>query len=316
MFFIHIPKTAGSSFRKSAEAYYGVTRMLYDYGVDTKETSDAVKQLEYRAQPDRFALANHARKHAAMLAGHVSYVKYAPFFHAKDVLTFVREPAQQIRSHYEHYVRHHGYKKSFMYFIGEKRFCNLQSRYLLGLPLSAIGFVGITERFDESLKLINSQFNTEFKSIKINNNTAKQSDDYVISTDELQAIIEHNADDIALYVAACERFESQKRALNARLPFVRFGLLHVPQREVRHKIKGWVVDYENSAPQTLNVLINGNKVAELSASEYVPMAKERNMGRDGFIGFTYTLPKNVKPGDELRLVDAFDRLLYHRTITN
>ena len=47
MFFIHIPKTAGTSFRKAAEEYYGLERICYDYAPHSGETSKIVIQEVY-----------------------------------------------------------------------------------------------------------------------------------------------------------------------------------------------------------------------------------------------------------------------------
>ena len=45
LFFIHIPKTAGSSFRVAAEQYFGSEATYFDYGNGSKETSESIETV-------------------------------------------------------------------------------------------------------------------------------------------------------------------------------------------------------------------------------------------------------------------------------
>ena len=180
LFFIHIPKTAGSSFRVAAEQYFGSEATYFDYGNGSKETHPDILKFEYESK-DRYLAAKSIKKNAKFLSGHVIYPKYAPFFPAKSVVTFVRDPAQQVRSHYEHFSRLHGYKGSFEDFIKENRFANMQSKALNGIWTDAIGFIGITERYNESIALFNKYYGTGIKVLDINKNTAKASGIYTFT---------------------------------------------------------------------------------------------------------------------------------------
>ena len=162
LFFIHSPKTAGSSFRVAAEQYFGTEATYFDYGKESSETHLDILKFEYESK-DRYLAAKSIKKNAKFLSGHVIYPKYAPFFSTKSVVTFVRDPAQQVRSHYEHFSRLHGYKGSFEDFIKENRFANMQSKALNGVWTDAIGFIGITERYNESLALFNKYYGTDIK---------------------------------------------------------------------------------------------------------------------------------------------------------
>lgn len=310
LFFIHIPKTAGSSFRKAAESYFGIQNCFYDYGNKSSETHPKIFEYEYK-QKDRFAAGEYIIQHARFLSGHVPYSKYAAFFHPKNVITFVRSPEQQVRSHFEHYVRHHGYKGDFEDFIADRRFANMQSRMLKGLGIDALGFVGLTEEYETSLALINALYKTDLKRLSLNKNQSKNEHSYTLSDKELKLIHEHNKEDFELYEQACQRFQKQKKAIEESQPFIRFGLLHLPPKQAQHKLNGWLTCYESNQAQELDIYINGEKVETVIANEYRGMTKERNMNRSGFIGFTYHYPKNIKPNDLIELfANANNELVY------
>lgn len=88
IFFVHVPKTAGTSFRKSAESYFGEGAVLYDYSAQSEETSPLVNSHVYQ-QPDLFEFY-HAQKsnRFAFLSGHVNAGKYMHLFGACHTVTF------------------------------------------------------------------------------------------------------------------------------------------------------------------------------------------------------------------------------------
>jgi len=299
--FLHIPKTAGSSFRKAAETYFNIQNTYYDYGIKSTETHPKILELDYQNQ-DRFAAGTYIMNHAQFLSGHINFHKYAPFFMAKNIITFLREPSQQIRSHFEHYARHHNYKETFESFIQDKRFCNLQSRLLRGLPTNAYGFIGITEEYNTSIELINTYYKIDIKALSLNKNEFKKIDQYQFTDAELSLIKQHNQDDIKLYMEAYEIFLKQKKSIQEQKALPRFGLLPLPPKQRLQKINGWLTTYESSEAEELEVHINKTAIANTTANEYRPWANEHNINRAGFIGFTYNFPKNIKHGDLIELV--------------
>jgi len=313
--FLHIPKTAGSSFRKAAEDYFTTPNTYYDYGIKSVETHPKILELDYKNQ-DRFSAGTYIMNHAQFLSGHINYHKYAPFFMAKNIITFLREPGQQIRSHFEHYVRHHNYKESFETFIQDKRFCNLQSRLLRGLPTSAYGFIGITEEYNTSIELINTYYKIDIKALSLNKNESKKTGQYQFTNAELLLIKQHNQDDIKLYSEAYELFLKQKQAIQDQKALIRFELLPLPPKQRLQKINGWLTTYESSEAEELEVLINKLAVASITANEYRPWANERNINRAGFIGFTYNFPKNIQHGDLIELVSKSTQEILYSTEYN
>jgi len=313
--FLHIPKTAGSSFRKAAETYFNPQNTYYDYGKKSLETHPSILEFDYQKQ-DRFVAGSCIMNHAQFLSGHMNYHKYAPFFMAKNIITFLREPTQQIRSHFDHYVRHHNYKETFESFIQDKRFFNLQARILKGLPTTAYGFIGITEEYNTSIELINTYYQTDIKALSLNRNESKKTDKYQFTNAELSLIKQYNQDDIKLYIEAYELFLKQKQAIKEHKSLIRFGLLPLPPKQQLQKINGWLTTYESSEAEELKVVINKIDVANITANEYRSWANERNINRAGFIGFTYNFPKSIKHGDLIELVSKSTQEIFYSTEYN
>ena len=229
------------------------------------------------------------------------YPKYAPFFQPKSVVTFVRNPAQQVRSHYEHFSRLHGYEGSFSDFIKENRFANMQSKALNGVWPDALGFIGITERYDESIALFNKYYETDIKVLDINKNSAKSSGAYVLSEDELSLIRKMNHQDFALYDYALKRFELHQSFVEQDLPLIRFGQLHVAPKDKGMQFNIWGCCYEQEDALAADILLDDIVVDEVKLADYRPLAAERHIHRDGFVGKAYRYPDSFKKGQTVKV---------------
>jgi hypothetical protein len=315
LFFIHIPKTAGSSFRVAAEQYFGAEATYYDYGKENKETHADILKYEYELK-DRYLAAQSVKQNAKFLSGHVIYPKYAPFFNTKSVVTFVRDPAQQVRSHYEHFSRLHGYNGNFEDFIKESRFANMQSKALNGIWNDAIGFIGITERYDESLALFNQYYDTDIQVLDINKNSAKSSNEYVLTEEELSLIREMNSQDFKLYEYALKRFELHKNCLSRGLPLVRFGALHLTPKEIGKQFNIWACCFEDEEALKANVVLDDDIVDEIRMSDYRPVAAERNIHRNGFVGKTYRYPSSFRKGQSVKVVEQKTKIVLFEGVVN
>ncbi|WP_282146545.1 hypothetical protein [Alteromonas stellipolaris] len=315
LFFIHIPKTAGSSFRVAAERYFGSDETYYDYGKGNKETHSDILKYEYELK-DRYLAGQSIKQNAKFLSGHVIYPKYAPFFNTKSVVTFVRDPAQQVRSHYEHFSRLHGYKGSFKDFIKENRFANMQSKALNGIWNDAIGFIGITERYNESLTLFNQYYGTDIQVLDINKNSTKSSDKYVLNEEELSIIREANSQDFELYEYALKRFELHQKFFKNGLPIVRFGMLHLTPKEIGKQFNIWACCFENEEALKADVVLDGDIVDEVKMSDYRPVAAERHIHRNGFIGKTYRYPSTFRKGQSVKVVEQKTKIVLFKDVVN
>lgn len=164
--FIHIPKTAGSSFRLAAEREYGPEALLFDYGAEAAQTSSLVKHWMYD-QGDPGGLQRAIEGGAfRFLCGHFHREKYAELPDARFV-TWMRDPVERLWSSYRHWRRHQGFEGDFATFLEQPRRQNQQAR-ILGDTLDGLSFVGLTERFSSDLELFNQAFNSGFWVLRAN----------------------------------------------------------------------------------------------------------------------------------------------------
>lgn len=211
---IHIPKTAGTSFRSDLSQLFG-DRLLQDYD-DWPESR----------VPE--ARAHHERNRAAVLAeaaviadrydaihGHFLAGKYGGVFPVTALVTMVRDPYQHAVSSYEDAARrsdspHPGFRRfkeegmTLVDFI--EAVPNHQSLYLDSTPLEDFAVVGLTERYEQSVALFGAVFGIAMPRAvtRKNVNPEKAGVVYEITPAVRRAVERYRAEDIALYRKAGE----------------------------------------------------------------------------------------------------------------
>ena len=303
IFFAHIPKTAGTSFRIAAEKVIGQKYIYADYGTESGVTSRAVKQ-HYYAEPDMFALRQAIeRNKIRMLTGHVSVHRYLPIFGCREVATFFRHPVAQVASHYEHHVRHIDYKGSFEEFIEEDRFRNMQSRTVSALMPGLIGFIGLTERYNESIELFNSFYQTKLETLALNTSKSRsQADPQFPNMKTMDKTLLHhvsvlNGDDMRMYNAATLIFEQRLAALRAGQRYG-FGLVHGLNTE---QVTGFAFGAED-VPEMVEISVNEKPVATVRATDPRLHLAQSRLPREGFVGFKHRFRQALQPGDKVDCV--------------
>ena len=207
--FIHIPKTAGTSFRLASQEYFGKKDTLYDYGKSSGETSEEILRSIYDENKINL-LGDELAKHKRLfLSGHVPVKKYIELFDISNIITFVRNPIDQVVSHYIHYCRDSNYQYDFKTFIKDKKFKNLQSRLLSGYSLESIGFIGLTERYDESISMINTKYGLNLKILKENISSEKGLIEVELDEELTDLIEKENMKDIQMYMKVKKLFNSK-----------------------------------------------------------------------------------------------------------
>ncbi|CAM3376404.1 sulfotransferase family 2 domain-containing protein [Halomonas lysinitropha] len=204
--FVHIPKTAGTSFRAAAEAWFGKRRLLFDYGSQARKTSRVFRDHE----DGRLDWSNVVHKVAksSFVTGHFPAGRYLKDFDPVCFCTFVRDPIQRVISQYFHHKNKLGYEKSIENFVEDARFHDHQHRLLAGISLNEMGFVGVTERYTDSIALFNQRYGTGLKVETRNQRTRHASE-----TDVPDAVIErirvNNTRDLELYEKALQLLDEQ-----------------------------------------------------------------------------------------------------------
>ncbi|MEA3279470.1 MAG: sulfotransferase family 2 domain-containing protein [Thermodesulfobacteriota bacterium] len=294
LLFIHIPKTAGTSFREGAGIFWGEDKILNDYGEKSPETSKLVFNYTYR-QKDIYGLYKAILKNSIeFITGHYSIKKYLPAVEIGQAVAFVRDPVQRVVSEYKHFVRNYGYEKSFEEFYHAPRFRNCQHRLLNGVPLESIGFLGLTEQYEFSLALLNQKYGIEIPFLAINMGKESIKDVHNLTSETINAIRKLNQGDMALYQLACLMFEQRRDMYDKSMPFVRGRLGGL----ANGMVSGWAAHDTGDLPVEIELWHNERRVGSVLATDYRPQLKEIDMCRRGFVGFTLPV-ENPRSGDKL-----------------
>ena len=202
---VHIPKTAGTSFRL----------MLIDaYG------KEAVAQFDYKANINKATLNGQdyleasLPKHYRVFHGHFKPKDiYAKFKMDPTIpmITWLRNPVEQVLSNYYYQVQLFEelveknnvdispIQRNLLEFAGNPQIRNRSSRQLEGKPIDDFFYVGIVEQFEQDVKELSALLGWKQVKIYQENITKKQRIAKNI-TDEVRAqIAEWNQIDMELY---------------------------------------------------------------------------------------------------------------------
>lgn len=291
-FFIHIPKTAGTSFRRAFESEFHTFK---DYGGNAKSTSNEMKQYIYQ-EHDIYRLKKIINRYRqAWITGHVNLVKYYNFVPSTNIITYVREPFEQVVSHYNHYIKFHDFKGTFEDFLSKPYSNNIQSKCLAALPLNLIGCVGITEFYDDSLTLINEQFSINLPNLQLNVNKTKEF--HIDDLDDInkKLLLDNNQNDIAMYEEALFLHHQRFELVNKGRLWT-YGCVAINAKHVLH---GCAYQYQNDTPVKLVININNSQFKTVLCNQFYSAHVRANFPRERYIGFNVNLPKNLSVRDKI-----------------
>lgn len=289
--FVHIPKTAGTSFRASLEKSQNV---VCDYGENSEHTSPVVNNCIYQ-NSDAYSLKVTLAEEDSWLCGHVHLSKYLGLIPPQDIVTFVREPTARVVSHFNHELRWGKSQIEQSDFFSSARAMNYQHRFLQGLPLSLIGFVGITEQYAKSLALLDTEMSVTVEEAKFNQNDQKVSEIEDLDETLLSSIKEQNALDNDLY-------ESAKQLLAQRMVMSEKGQpwTYIHAEVSSRNLVGIAYRREGNEPVELSLTVNGEEKGTLVACELTSLFPQAKFPRDRFVGFSYRF--NDKLGNQDRAI--------------
>lgn len=196
---IHTPKAGGTTFGSFLEEAFG-NRFLHD----------TLGWTDYPEVPSG----------TACIHGHFGADKYDQRYPNARLVTWLRDPVQRTISHYRFWLRQPDMANphcvemiekqlSLVDFAAMKLSRNYQARHLMGKGISSFFFVGITELFEESLRVFQKQVFGTSATKPLNRylqaNPEKQPGEYyLIDPEAAQLIEEFNAEDRRLHSEAKE----------------------------------------------------------------------------------------------------------------
>jgi len=169
-FFMHIPKTGGTTFRKILTNHFP-EQCYYP-------TKDDLIENDGKYYPQLEIIKNHSLLlQKTLLIGHFNLEMINYLRKSVRTMTFIREPVSRVLSHVNHLMTTNpnfkGLTPEDIVDISGDRIINLQLK-MLGWNnsesldtvienLEKFDFVGLTENFNESINLVNGKFNWKLK---------------------------------------------------------------------------------------------------------------------------------------------------------
>ena len=223
-FFLHIPKTAGTSFRIELLHYFG-EQGIFPNSEDLVSNNDQYppsKKLIDSIPSDRI-------DDIKVISGHYRFKFIKNIFPESNTMVFFREPISRAISNLKHLQRHskfyqgqslidiatHGKnvnieidnRQARMIWQGFQR-KNLTFEKVKKV-ISKFDFIGITELYKPSIELCNKTFNWDLKGDIFANKAEDTTQDEEVSDDLIEFIENNNQVDLLLYEYALELFKER-----------------------------------------------------------------------------------------------------------
>lgn len=204
---VHVPKTAGTTFRQALMRAYGDALR-----VDKGDAPMSQPRWTRRTAALRHAAENAGRRSPdACICGHFMPLKYATLRDARFCI-WLRDPVQRVLSRYHHYQRHAATETahwrwglrpglSLEQFVRVPHYQNTYAEYLWMFPLRRFDFVGIVEDYDAEIERFAHAFDigTDLHGEARNFNPDKTAPLYDVEPAMERLIRACNARDVALY---------------------------------------------------------------------------------------------------------------------
>lgn len=229
LFFLHIPKAAGTTFKEILYKHYRWKDIAW---IDGSYHDESVAKL--------LALPAYRRNRYRCVMGHFRYGLHRHFDGPSQYITFLRDPVRRVASLYYHIRRsssHHALHnticksnvslRDFVMNDFTEQTANSQTRWLSGdenvtheslekakrhLQVD-FAFFGITEQFDRSLMLAAQELNLNHDWFYTRKNIGKYTESEVEDKDK-RLIGDKNSLDVELYHFALDQFEQRCKREN------------------------------------------------------------------------------------------------------
>lgn len=228
---VHIPKTAGTSFRKTLKSNFGEKRVIR-LDMMLKQQNLKVNEVPYEedALPtDIEVVHGHFRPS--------DLIQRFPETERVPVITWLRDPVERVISNYYYLEKHlkaelneagRGLnilkimQRSLLEYARADMARNRQSRFLKGMPLEDFKFVGILEHYSEDLAELGRRL--DWDDVEEVRDNVTSSEKPVVSDEVRAEIARLNEEDIALYKHALHLRARRKETPGGLIPPVQKSL--------------------------------------------------------------------------------------------
>ena len=207
---VHIPKTAGSSFRAGLKDRFG-ERLLLDYGDGPVSGSVPARWRRLRNAVRVRWQAESLLKEYDVVHGHFVASKYSFLETRVGLCAFFRDPVERIVSAYRYSSRNrrpgtrfHREQPTLEQYAAWPRQRGIYRLFTAGVPLERFAFIGLTEEYETSLELFREIFG-----VGIPCHQRNRSDEELDSDAEVcEAVRSAQRANYRMYDAARRRFDS------------------------------------------------------------------------------------------------------------
>lgn len=218
---VHMPKTAGSSFKVSLKTHFGDS-LMSDY--QDMPINTPVLKRNVRTVWQNISGPISYSDNIKCIHGHFMPAKYLWMMSRKKpvFITWLREPAQRMVSHYHYWkkpcpennINSLGalHKRMLEEQWDLERFVlcpelqNIYHKFFWLFPVSIFSFIGLTEHYDEDFKFFSQKFlGSDLDTVAHNVNEERKGKEYDIPPALLEQIRKHHKRDYQLYEHVLEQ---------------------------------------------------------------------------------------------------------------
>lgn len=221
---LHMPKTAGNSFLQALETYFG-EGLRKDYSDMSRIQRYLAGDLSPQEIIGRGIVEFDTSRPPTCIHGHFLPAKFltSPGKCEMKFITWLRDPVERLFSHYYYFMRSYDprtagplFRKiveenwSLETFCFSEEYKNFYSKYLWNFPYDRFGFVGLTEFYEDDLRLFSERFlKTEVKAYKLNCADESKIAGYHIDPGFRREVENFHSVDVALYNRALQAREQR-----------------------------------------------------------------------------------------------------------